>query len=83
MSEADWESGDEPVEIRWMPGRGSCPGAVDLATVGRLGRIERAVTLPVALTLGALIDVLCPSQPRLHATISRLPPSASDGRATT
>jgi hypothetical protein len=76
-------AGDEPVEMRWIPGRGSCPGAVDLATVGPLGRIERAVTLPVALTLGGIIDVLCPSQPQLHATISQLPLSATDGREAT
>lgn len=63
---------DSEVTVRWLPGRGACPGGVDLTTIGPLGRVDRAVTLPEALTLGAVIDLLCPTPTRVHDTISRL-----------
>lgn len=68
-------AGNGQVEMRWLPGlASSCPGAVDLTTVGPLGRIDRAVTLPEALTLGLVIDVLCPGPSRVHELVSRLAP---------
>lgn len=49
------------VELRWMPGlTPGCPGAVDVAMNGPLGRIERAVTLPEALTMSVMVDLLFP-----------------------
>jgi hypothetical protein len=66
------------VEMRWLPGLGpSCPGAVDLTTIGPLGRIERAVALPEALTLGAVIDLFCPAS-NWFAAIHALAPAPPD-----
>lgn len=63
---------DSKVEVRWLPGLGASPGGVDMTTTGPLGRIDRAVTLPEALALGAVIDLLCPTPTRVHDTIGRL-----------
>lgn len=63
---------DSEVEVRWLPGLGACPGGVDLTTTGPLGGVDRAVTLPEALTLGAVIDLFCPTPTGVHETISRL-----------
>lgn len=70
------------VQVRWLPGLGWSPGAVDLMTVGPMGRIERAVTLPEALMLTAVIDLLCPATSHWYETVSSLPlePSATEGR---
>lgn len=62
------------VEVRWMPGLGCCPGAVNLTTVGPLGRIDRAVAVPEALALAAVIDMLCPAPCHVHETVSCLVP---------
>jgi hypothetical protein len=60
------------VEVRWLPGLGaSCPGAVDLTMTGPLGPVTRAVTLPVALTVGLVIDRLCPGS-SLHQTFTQV-----------
>lgn len=69
----------EGVRVSWLPGLGSAPGAVDLTTVGPTGPITRAVTLPVALTASAVIDLLCPGS-RWHGIVSQLPTRpTSDG----
>jgi hypothetical protein len=50
------------VTVRWLPGLGrSCPGGVDLTAPGPDGPIERAVSLPEALTLSVVADLLCPA----------------------
>ena len=70
------------VEMRWLPGlAASCPGAVDLAMVGPLGRIERAVTFPEALTMSVVVDLLCPSS-NLSETLTELAAQAASGRET-
>lgn len=60
------------VLVRWLPGRGSSPGAVDLTVTGPAGPIARAVTLPEALRASALIDLLCPGS-NWYETVSQLP----------
>jgi hypothetical protein len=67
------------VEMRWLPGLGSSPGAVDLMTTGPLGPIERAVTLPEALAAGVVIDLLCPASD-LHHRISALAERSTSGQ---
>jgi hypothetical protein len=63
-----------PVEVRWLAGRGSCPGAVDLTTTGSMGRITRAVALSDALAVTALLDLLCPGS-NWHETVLAVTPS--------
>jgi hypothetical protein len=60
------------VEVRWLAGRGSCPGAVDLMTTGPSGTIEQAVTLSEALAVSAVIDLLCPEPTHLYEAVSLL-----------
>ena len=64
------------LQVRWMEGLGSCPGAVDLTVVGPAGPIERAVTLREAMTVGLLIDLLCPAS-NWCETIRQLVPSTT------
>lgn len=63
---------DGEVEVRWLPGLGSSPGAVDLTMHGPAGPIARAVTLPEALTVCAVIDALCPAPSNLYVTVRQL-----------
>lgn len=59
------------LELRWLAGLGSCPGGVDLRATGPLGPIAKAVTLPEALAVSAVIDLLCPAS-NWHQTITQL-----------
>ena len=63
---------DGVVEVRWLPGLGSSPGAVDMTMHGPAGPIARAVTLPEALTVCAVIDGLCPAPSHLYETVRQL-----------
>lgn len=69
----------EQVEVRWLPGLASAPGAVDLRTVGPMGPVAKAVTLPEALTMGLVIDLLCPASD-WHRTISSIAAQSTDRR---
>lgn len=70
------------VEVRWLPGLGCSPGAIDLTTVGPMGRIARAVTLPEALAASVVIDLLCPGS-NWCETMSQLAPALSPTRRGT
>jgi hypothetical protein len=63
------------VQVRWMAGLGSCPGAVDLTLVGPAGPIERAVTLPEAMTVALLTDLLCPTSNWCQMINQLVPPT--------
>lgn len=67
------------VEVRWLTGLGSSPGAVDLMTVGPLGRIARAVTLPEALTACVVLDLLCPAS-NWYETVSAVAAQSTNRR---
>lgn len=64
------------VEVRWLAGLGSCPGAVDLTVMGPSGPITRAVTLPEAMTAAAVIDGLCQGS-QLSELVRQVAPDAS------
>jgi hypothetical protein len=67
------------VEVGWLPGLGSSPGAVDLTTTAWAGRIAKAVTLPEALTASVVIDLLCPAS-NWYQTVSALATRSTNGR---
>lgn len=67
------------VELCWLAGLGSCPGAADLRAIGPLGPIAKAVTLPEALAVSAMIDLLCPAS-NWHQAITLLAARSTEGR---
>jgi hypothetical protein len=69
----------EVVEMRWLPGFGSSPGAVDMTTNGPLGPIAKAVTLPEALAASVVIDLLCPAS-SWYQTVSALAERSTSGK---
>jgi hypothetical protein len=70
------------VGVRWLPGLGSAPGAVDLTANGPTGPMTRAVTLPAALAASVVIDLLCPGSD-WYGIVRQLPTCpTSDGSTT-
>lgn len=75
----------QELEVRWIPGRGSCPGAVDITAAGPLGPIARIVRPAEALAATALVDALCPGSNLSEAVRRAIPdgqrqPSGSELR---
>lgn len=64
------------VQVRWLPGLGSCAGGVDLMRIGPMGPIARAVTLPEALSFSVVADLLC-SASRWYESVSEFAPDLS------
>ena len=57
----------QEVEVRWLPGRGSCPGALDLTVMGPGGPTAKAFGLPEAIAAIVLIDAFCSGSHLLEA----------------
>lgn len=72
--------GGREVEIRWHAGLGSSPCAVDLRTTGPDGPIAKAVALPEALMISAVIDTLCPGGASVYETVRQLPTQPPTGQ---